>query len=476
MAQQTFRAATLVLGLTACFVNSGCAAPDDALLASSESGFTEFVCTATSVTAEHPRAYFAPYDPVEQEALCVLDQAQHEVVVAHYNIRRDSYLDKLVELSRRGVDVKVAVDKTNAFKSYNLGDDYLEEQGIDIVRVKPSGGGSLMHLKVAVIDSDFVMTGSFNWNGTAALANDENMLVMRSEQIAQRYRNQVLEVRGDQPHKIEGGAITDQVALHFSPEEKLDQVLVKQIGKANSTIDMAMFTFTSKPVANALVAAIDRGVRVRAVVENKQTGNTTADEKIEQAGALLIRGANTIGQYSAMHQKYAIIDAAMVITGATNWTYKGTRKNDEDLLLLELPQITAAYQRNFADLLYVYAGIDDPDVPHGSEAGVLFNAIHGETEWGDRLVVTGNHASLGNWNPWAGIELETSTSLFPSWTGRAKLPAGMQLEYKFVTITPAGFINWEPGANRIATVPVGGRALVTSGPFGDTSDNWTPLD
>ncbi len=63
MAAQTFRATALALGLTACFFNSGCGGSNDPLLASSESGVTEFVCTATSTTAKLPRVYFAPYDP-----------------------------------------------------------------------------------------------------------------------------------------------------------------------------------------------------------------------------------------------------------------------------------------------------------------------------------------------------------------------------------------------------------------------------
>ncbi len=463
-----FLAAALALSLC-----PGCGADDTSQSASSDH-HTEVVCTATTVTAGHPRAYFAPFDPVEFETLCVLDQAQHEVVVAHYNIRRQSYLDKLVELAGRGVDVKVAVDLSNAERSYNVGDDFLEDQGIDIVRVKPSGSRSLMHLKVAVIDGEFAMTGSFNWNGTAALANDENMIVVRDPEVVAHYRRQVLEVRGDTPHLVEGGAMTAEMALHFSPEERLDEVLVDHIDQANSSLDVAMFTFTSEPVLDALVAAIGRGVQVRAVLEYKQTRYSNADEQLEQAGALVIRGANTIGAYSAMHQKYAIIDGSKVITGATNWTYNGTRNSDEDLLILTIPETTEAYQRNFADLLWIYAEMDDPTVPHPNEAGVLFNAIHGTTEWGDRVVVTGSSPALGSWNPWEGIELDTSTSLFPSWTGHAVLPAGSEIHYKFVTIRPDGDLDWEPGPDRWLQIPENGRAAVISGPFGDTATSWTP--
>ncbi|MBW2458755.1 MAG: hypothetical protein JRI68_29925, partial [Deltaproteobacteria bacterium] len=444
----------------------GCGADETTQSAASSDHHTELSCTATAATEGHPRAYFAPFDPVEFETLCVLDLAEQEVLVAHYNIRRQSYLDKLVELAGRGVDVKVAVDKANAAKDYNLGDDFLEQQGIDIVRVRPAGSRSLMHLKVTVVDGKWAMTGSFNWNGTAALANDENMIVVRDPAVVDHYRRQVLEVRGDEPHVVEGGPMTADMALHFSPEERLDDVLVHHIDQAVSTVDVAMFTFTREPVLNALLAAMNRQVQVRVVMERKQTTITSVDEQLSQAGATVVRGANTIGAYSAMHQKYAILDGSKVITGATNWTTNGTRYSDEDLLIVTVPEVTEAYQRNFADLLWVYGELDDPAVPQPNEAGVLFNAIHGTTEWGDRIVVTGSHPALGSWDPWRGIELDTSTSLFPSWTGRTRLPAGTGLEYKYVTIRPDGHLDWEPGPNRWLQIPENGRAAVISGPLG----------
>lgn len=451
--------------------------PDAPALQSSTAAHTDFTCTAPGATPANPRAYFAPFDEVEQEALCVLDSANSEVLVAHYNIRRQSYLDKLVELADRGVHVRVAVDATNAAKDYNVGDDFLEERGIDIVRVKPSGSGNLMHLKVTVVDSDIVMTGSFNWNGTAALANDENMIVLRDPDVVNRYRDQVLEVRGDKPHATDGGVINAATTLHFAPEDKLDSKLVELIDAAEVSIDLAMFTFTRKTVADALVRAIEqRGVVVRAVLEAKRVGSSDTDEQLDDAGAMVLRAGNTIGEFSAMHQKYAVIDGTRVISGATNWTYRGTRKNDEDLLVIELPALVTAFQRNFADLLHVYGDIDDATVPHDNDAQMLVNAVHDSTEWGDRILVTGNHPALGNWDPHHGVELFTSTTLFPSWTARTQLPAGTWLEYKFVTIHPTGEVAWEPGPNRVLQAPPSGRAMVTSGTFGDTSDNWLPRD
>jgi len=54
------------------------------------------------------------------------------------------------------------------------------------------------------------------------------------------------------------------------------------------------------------------------------------------------------------------------------------------------------------------------------------------------------------------------------------LPAGNGIHYKFVTIRPDGFVDWEPGPDRWLQIPENGRAAVISGPFGETATSWTP--
>jgi phosphatidylserine/phosphatidylglycerophosphate/cardiolipin synthase-like enzyme len=452
---------------------AACSAPDD-VAQSAEQATQGLACGAEALEPGEMRVFFAPFDPVEREALCMLDTARSELLVAHYNIRRDAFLEELVALAARGVHVQVAVDADNAAKDYNTGDDFLEENGIDIVRVSPPGATSIMHLKTAVIDGETVMTGSFNWNGTAALANDENMIVVRDAELAARYGRQVHEVRGDEPHHVEGGVVRDGLELHFAPEEKTDAVIVRELDAATTSVDVAMFTLTQTGVGAALERAVLRNVRVRIVMEEKQQALGTIDEKLEQRGALVVRGANKIGAFSAMHQKYAVIDGRRVITGATNWTNQGTRQNDEDLLIVTNAAVADAYRRSFADLLWVYAGTEDPDAPSAAEPGVLFNAIHDGTHWGDRVVVTGSDPALGSWSPQEGLDLDTEESMFPSWTTRAYVRAGSTVEYKYVTIDASGAVSWEPGPNRVLHVPASGRAAVVSGEYGDTSKSWTP--
>jgi hypothetical protein len=217
---------------------------------------------------------------------------------------------------------------------------------------------------------------------------------------------------------------------------------------------------------------------VRLVVETKQAAETRADETLEGAGARVVRGANTIGQFSAMHQKYGIIDGHVVISGATNWTNAGTRTNEEDLLVIDSAELASRYRKNFADLLFIYGGTDTtaeaPAVLTNERAPVLFNPIHSGTALGDRVLVVGSDPGLGGWDPTRGVDARTHQDMFPSWTAPARLVAGTRVEYKFVTVRSNGEVQWEPGPNRVLDVPATGRAQVTSGDYGNTARNWTP--
>lgn len=432
----------------------------------------------SAVSPGHPAVFFSPFDGAEQKALCVLSSAQREVLVAQYNIRSESILSKLIELKSKGVRVRVVVDKDDAAEPYNTGDDRLEQSGIEVVRRKPDGKYAIMHLKASVVDGATVMTGSFNWNNTAALSNDENMLVFRDPELAAKYSEEVLQLLGDKPQAALGGPVSAGVEVHFTPAERTDGILVRELDKATQSIDAAVFTFTMQNVGYALQRAVKRGVRVRFITEKKQADLSDAEDKLEAAGAYVLRAANTLGAYSAMHQKYAIIDGHEVLTGATNWTASGTRYNDEDLLVIDSPELAQSYRRNFADMLWNYAGNDlgaaDASLSR-TEARALFRVVNDKTSYGDRTVVVGGDPALGSWDPWRGVDGNAS-DLFPSWAARARFAPGTRVEYKYVMLRTNGEVVWEPGPNRVLDLPTTGRNVIVSGTFGDTSRSWTPRD
>lgn len=99
----------------------------------------------------------------------------------------------------------------------------------------------------------------------------------------------------------------------------------------------------------------------------------------------------------------------------------------------------------------------DPD----PEAGASFS-VDATTVWGENIYVTGNNPALGTWNPAAALKLDPAT--YPVWKLGVALPAGTSFEYKYLRKDASGKVTWESGANRTATVPSGGKTLL--------SDTW----
>ncbi|MEM3906120.1 MAG: phospholipase D family protein [Nitrososphaerota archaeon] len=116
----------------------------------------------------------------------ILDEAKRYVYVAVYSFTSDPLADVLIELKNRGVDVKVVLEEQQA----NVrGSEYerLKNAGVDI---RIDGNPDLMHHKFAVIDDEVVITGSYNWSAAAEDKNDENLVVLRDEVVAQLYRKE----------------------------------------------------------------------------------------------------------------------------------------------------------------------------------------------------------------------------------------------------------------------------------------------
>src|SRR5437879_4346851 len=138
--------------------------------------------------------------------------------------------------------------------------------------------------------------------------------------------------------------------IYFSPEAKIQAKIIKRINATESSIDLALYSFTSSELAQALVRAHRRGVKVRAVRDSVQTG--AIDDKgsyLKQHGIPMRKLAGT-GQGGEMHNQFAVFDRKEVLTGSYSWTHKGDKSNVEDALLTQESAIVQAYKKEFKRL------------------------------------------------------------------------------------------------------------------------------
>jgi len=122
----------------------------------------------------------------------------------------------------------------------------------------------------------------------------------------------------------------------FSPDEDAGARVVAAIGQARRQVLVQAYVLTHRAIAEALVAARQRGVDVRVIADQEQAARVESS----LLGWLAERDVPVWldGQHAAAHNKTMVIDAgqetATVITGSFNFSHAAQYRNAENLLIL----------------------------------------------------------------------------------------------------------------------------------------------
>ncbi|WP_215782059.1 MULTISPECIES: phospholipase D family protein [unclassified Paludibacterium] len=148
---------------------------------------------------------------------------------------------------------------------------------------------------------------------------------------------------------IPAGAAYD---LGFSPGGSSLKVVQKGVDSAQQEILVAAYGFTSKPIAQSLLAAAKRGVKVW-VVADRKANQPARDGKFTALSMLVQRGipVRLNGNYAIHHHKFMVIDGKTVETGSFNYSQAAVKANAENVLLLwNVPSLAADYRREWQRL------------------------------------------------------------------------------------------------------------------------------
>jgi phosphatidylserine/phosphatidylglycerophosphate/cardiolipin synthase-like enzyme len=155
-------------------------------------------------------------------------------------------------------------------------------------------------------------------------------------------------------------ALAGSIRVYFSPNGGCTDAILSQLDQAKTEILLQAYSFTSKPIAQALIRAQKRGVKISAVLDRSNRG-----QKYSAATFLKNMGIPVFidDKHAIAHNKIMIIDNRVVITGSFNFTKAAENKNAENLVILEdLPDLTRAYQENFQNHLrhsVPYLGLEE---------------------------------------------------------------------------------------------------------------------
>ncbi|WGM09032.1 phospholipase D family protein [Arsenophonus nasoniae] len=118
--------------------------------------------------------------------LNAINQAKKDIHVAAYKFKSTNISVALIAAKKRGVIVKMLIDKgantpqSNALKT-------LKNNQVEICLTDHYAH---MHNKFMIIDNNTVQTGSFNYNASAAKRNAENVIVINNKDVANTYQQE----------------------------------------------------------------------------------------------------------------------------------------------------------------------------------------------------------------------------------------------------------------------------------------------
>jgi competence ComEA-like helix-hairpin-helix protein len=261
-----------------------------------------------------------------------------------------------------------------------------------------SGGSGLMHHKFTIIDEKSIIVGSANYTPSdihgdftrpETRGNANNLLRINNVQLAQIFLEEFNLMWGDGP----GGELNSKfginklvrnpqtiaigdtnITVHFSPSSSTvpwsltsNGLIASTLKKANNAIDLALFVFSEQKLADILDDMHQKKIAVKALID-PEFAYRDYSEALDMLGVSLSKKCHTetnnhpwqppidtvgipqlpIGD--KLHHKVGIVDRNLIITGSHNWSAEANYQNDETLLIVENPKITAHYLREFERL------------------------------------------------------------------------------------------------------------------------------
>ena len=230
-------------------------------------------------------------------------------------------------------------------------DDVWAREGMLVDHSQYAGIGTpirlsgLMHHKFCFNDTHVVF-GSANPTVFGLLVSDNLIVKVHSPTLAQNFASEYAYLLGDDTGEhTRQFFFNDQPVEHvFCPRHGCEDMLLSYIRAAEKEIVFLTFAFTSRPVGEALIAAHQRGVRVRGVFDNLGAGSQFSQfHPLTKAGLEVYRVRPERG---VMHHKVFLVDD-IVIIGSFNPSQNANTRNAETLVALQDEMLASLVHSEF---------------------------------------------------------------------------------------------------------------------------------
>jgi phosphatidylserine/phosphatidylglycerophosphate/cardiolipin synthase-like enzyme len=146
---------------------------------------------------------------------------------------------------------------------------------------------------------------------------------------------------------------------HFSPAENLERLDLEQIAQAQHSLDIAMYAFTDRYLAQAVIEAAHRGVKVRIYRDRSQFEEEQRNADLHHERSLSdmfhrqpniqIRIKNS-NEHNLMHLKAYLVDGDLLRDGSANWSPSGLKRQDNNSRFTADPAQVHAFEEAFDEM------------------------------------------------------------------------------------------------------------------------------
>jgi phosphatidylserine/phosphatidylglycerophosphate/cardiolipin synthase-like enzyme len=248
-----------------------------------------------------------------------------------------------------------------------------------------TGYRALMHNKYIICDvgtaTASVFMGSANYTNDSWGLQDNNLLCLRSPQLASYYarnfddlwsRGRIVETTG--AHDTGTMQLNDvPLTITFTPGESpaVLKEIIGAIAAAQKRVCIASVVLSSGPILAALSEAIDRGLPLAGMYDGPQMDQVERQWKASNVGADKVNTWHKVAQrltrknsipydrnrpnqpHNFMHNKLVVADGT-VVTGSFNLSNHAL-SNAENVLLIQNAGIADAYADYIGRLVAIYA-------------------------------------------------------------------------------------------------------------------------
>jgi phosphatidylserine/phosphatidylglycerophosphate/cardiolipin synthase-like enzyme len=323
-----------------------------------------------------------------------IKSARRSLDVAIYDLKEKSVLDAFAQVADAGkIELRIRYDATTGSKISGASRTvdpkpptaaHVNEAGLSSVAEPISDrSGHLMHDKFIIRDGTAVWTGSGNFTNGGLHLQDNNYLTIEDQKAAAAYQKifNGLATIGHGPAippvTLTLGALKLSIfsSTQARETEGIETTVAKLLSGAK-TVRMIAMLVSDPGILQALFAL--KNIDIKGVLdphEMKQVmhpshGTSHTNPQLfwfAQGDPRFVAAPSHAfsqnDQNDFMHNKVLIIDNKKVVTGSYNFS-ENAETNDENMLVIESPQVATAYTSYFDALFRQYQQHGAPLPPH----------------------------------------------------------------------------------------------------------------